>query len=257
MKASRQGNTTVTLNEQNHTYTDQNGKAYKPATKFVESFFPRFDSDANALRVAIKEGTSKDAILARWKATAQASCEAGTRTHVLAESILTKQPLQQPASESERKRFSCVWNACQMLDRVGWKPFFCEWLIFSPRHGIAGTVDLIMIEDASKTVSEGKIWILDWKTNKAIDRNNKYGQFALEPIKHVPDCNFAKYTFQLRLYERIINEENLMCGSSGNADTDCAIIWIPPESETPEFIPVPRIDTELDAILSARKGSQI
>ena len=66
-----------------------------------------------------------------------------------------------------------------------------EKIVFSPwlPHPIAGTIDLL-----ARSRKDGSILILDWKTNKSIDMENKWGKFGLDPIKHIPDLNYWHYS---------------------------------------------------------------
>jgi hypothetical protein len=76
-----------------------------------------------------------------------------------------------------------------------------EKIVFSPYlpRPIAGTVDLL-----ARSRKDGSILILDWKTNKSIDRENRWKKFGLDPIRHVPDLNYWHYSLQLSLYQYLL-----------------------------------------------------
>ncbi len=246
MRCAEQSGTVVTFTESDHSYRDNRGGQYRSVTQIVNSLFPKFDADGNALRVALREGTTKEDVLARWKQAGNESRETGTAAHALAEAIFLGQDLPQPKNERERHAFKLIWDATSRLKSI-WKHLIAEALIFSEQYRIAGQVDEIMIENG--TVQAPKVWIIDWKTNKEISRNN-YGRFASAPIAHVPDHNFAKYTLQLRLYERIILDEKILAMRGvTNPATDCGIVHVPPSAAEPIWIPVPRCDAEIDAII--------
>lgn len=65
-----------------------------------------------------------------------------------------------------------------------------EKIVFSPflPTPIAGTIDLL-----ARSRKDGSICVLDWKTNKSIDQENKWGKYGLDPIKHVPDTPLGHY----------------------------------------------------------------
>ena len=58
------------------------------------------------------------------------------------------------------------------LDIVG-----VEKIVFSPYLKIAGTIDLL-----AKSKKDGSYVIVDHKTNKSIDIEDKWNKFALPPI---------------------------------------------------------------------------
>lgn len=73
----------------------------------------------------------------------------------------------------------------QGLDVLG-----VEKIVFNPflPRPIAGTIDLL-----ARSRKDGSILILDWKTNKSIDQENRWDKYGLDPIKHVPDLNYWHY----------------------------------------------------------------
>ena len=73
--------------------------------------------------------------------------------------------------------------------------------MFSPYlpRPIAGTIDLL-----ARSRKTGAVIIGDWKTNKALDAENKWGKFGLDPIRHVPDTPFGHYECQLSLYQYLL-----------------------------------------------------
>lgn len=76
-----------------------------------------------------------------------------------------------------------------------------EKIVFSPflPHPVAGTVDLL-----ARSKKDGSVLILDWKTNKSIDTENKWNKFGFEPIDHIPDLNYWHYSLQLSLYQYLL-----------------------------------------------------
>ncbi len=84
----------------------------------------------------------------------------------------------------------------QGLDVLG-----VEKIVFNPflPHPIAGTIDLL-----ARSRKNGDILILDWKTNKSIDLENRWDKYGLDPIKHVPDTALGHYECQLSLYQYLL-----------------------------------------------------
>jgi ATP-dependent exoDNAse (exonuclease V) beta subunit len=78
--------------------------------------------------------------------------------------------------------------------------FFSEVIVYSKELGIAGTIDLLVYNS-----EQNMYHLVDWKTNKRIDKNsfrNKKG--ILSSSKHLDDCNFMHYSLQLSFYRYIL-----------------------------------------------------
>jgi ATP-dependent exoDNAse (exonuclease V) beta subunit len=60
-----------------------------------------------------------------------------------------------------------------------------------------------MVDQLFFNEKSGKLEIWDWKTNKKIDKKNRWQQFK-EPISHLDVCELNTYSLQLSLYKYII-----------------------------------------------------
>lgn len=177
---------------------------YTSGTGVIHSCFPEFDPSGEITkRCALKEGITVEALQAKWKAKGAEACEFGTRVHETCEDIeLGRDKLRnEPRDEKETRTFkNAVIMATKFrkqLDILG-----VEKIVFSPELEIAGTIDLF-----ARSRKDGSYIIIDHKTNKSIDRENKWGNFALEPIEHVPDINYYHYSLQLGLYQYLLQRE--------------------------------------------------
>ena len=65
-----------------------------------------------------------------------------------------------------------------------------EKIVFNPflPRPIAGTIDLL-----ARSRKDGSVLVLDWKTNKSIDRENRWNKFGFDPIRHIPDTSLGHY----------------------------------------------------------------
>lgn len=187
-----------------HTYRDERDQHYHSVTQVIKSAFPRFDAPTHAARVAQREGVTTESILLKWKEKARA----GTRIHETAEAaVLKRDPPHIPESEQERTNFSAIWQYInKMRSEMGFEFVAAEPIVFSPTLGVAGQVDLIARRD-------DMIWILDYKTNEEIRRDNRYNSFGLWPLSNnvtglsIPDNNFSHYALQLAIYQTILELE--------------------------------------------------
>ncbi|MCK9326719.1 MAG: PD-(D/E)XK nuclease family protein [Bacteroidales bacterium] len=194
----------ITFTETDHKYMDSLGFTYKSGTAFVGDLFPKFDAKTIAEKMAAKGGDSAKDLQAKWQASGLAACKFGTRCHEMAEAVFNSLPAPHaPDSEEERKAFNAMQSKASEI-KAATKVCGAEIIIFDPDLYISGTVDLLCKN------AKGEYIILDWKTNKALSDNNKYGSTALSPFGYIHDCHIERYSFQLSLYEFILRRNNYL-----------------------------------------------
>ena len=185
-------------------YIDGQEINYISGTQFLHRFFPPFDpNDEIAKRCAAKEGVTLEEIKEKWAKAGREASALGTRVHECCEDIeLGRKELRNtPQDAREERMFS---NAMKMakrfysqLDILG-----VEKIVFSPTLRIAGTIDLF-----ARSRKNGNYILCDHKTNKSIDKEDKWNKFALKPIEHLHDINFNSYSLQLNLYQYLLKHE--------------------------------------------------
>ncbi|MBN2367515.1 PD-(D/E)XK nuclease family protein [Candidatus Woesearchaeota archaeon] len=183
--------------EDGHKYIVKgSGQRLIPATEFLSDFFEKFDEDKWSKYVAQRDKIPVEEVLRRWKAKGEAAASFGSLVHSYAESIIMKRPLPDAPDTRHGLYFKAV---DRFMDDEGYRFIDAEKVIGCPRMGLGGTVDAVAEVD-------GKIFLIDWKTNSKIDRFGYNDRRCLEPISHLQDCNFSKYRLQLSLYRYILEE---------------------------------------------------
>ena len=176
--------------------------SYTSGTTFVHKFCPPFDPDGKiALRAAQKKGVSVDQIKFEWKQRSAEACEMGTRVHATCEDFFYDRPCRfQPQSEKERRIMQAGITAAQAF-KSKYRIMGVEQLVGDLDCQLAGSIDLLAYDPATDTW-----WILDWKTNAKIEKDNtfKTGQFMKDPIAHLKNCNFVHYALQLNTYKYLL-----------------------------------------------------
>lgn len=179
--------------------TGEEVKELISSTTLIGQYFPAFDADDVAQRVAAKRGVTPEQLKAEWKAAGEAAAAYGTRVHEYMEDLLRgRTPRNTPQDERERIVFGYGAAFAKKLKGMV-TDIECEKTICDIPVGIAGTIDLFC-RDAR---TQERI-IFDWKTNKKISMNNDFGKHGFPPIEHIPDCEFGHYSLQLNLYEFIL-----------------------------------------------------
>lgn len=195
----------ITFTESDHTYIDSNRKRYTSVTTLVGMGFERFDMKGNAIRVAEKQGRHWMDVVKEWEANRKMAAGFGTRLHENCEhQILGQMELLHEAKiPSEKINFDLAYKAVEDLKKnyhnIKFEP---EKLVFSPKLGIAGSIDLLVTKD------DGTYHIYDWKNVKNIAMEGFRGKCGiLECTKDVQDSNYWHYNLQLQLYEIILKVE--------------------------------------------------
>lgn len=195
----------IVFEEERHRYSSVIGGReveYTSGTTFVHKFFPEFDPDGKILeRCALREGKTPAQLKKEWDDNRDASCVFGTRVHQICEDILLgRERRNKPRDEKERLTFEQGADMANKF-RKSLDILAVEKIVFSPflPRPVAGTIDLL-----ARSRKTGDILILDWKTNKSIDQENRWNKFGLDPIRHVPDTVLGHYECQLSLYQYLL-----------------------------------------------------
>ena len=203
MKATHPSGRIIIFDEKTHRYymEDEPDKSLISVTSFVRGFFPKFDAKKVSVNYARKHNLNATDLRDEWKEKGLTSSSFGKRCHELANRIINRKRGLNPIDKKEKVYFKGIKKALKDLYTRGYNVIGSEVIIASPKFGIAGTVDLLVIGN-SLTID-----IIDWKTNIEIKKYNEFST-ALEPISHLDNCNFNLYSLQLNLYEFILREEN-------------------------------------------------
>jgi ATP-dependent exoDNAse (exonuclease V) beta subunit len=118
-------------------------------------------------------------------------------------------------------------------------PIRSELCVGSSNLGICGMVDQLYYSEPLNGLV-----IFDWKTNKKIDYVSKYNKWMLDPISHLPECEFTTYSLQLSLYKHIIElETNLKIKG-------CYIVWFNEKNDGHKLIQCADLQKEISEMLN-------
>lgn len=226
----------LTFTESDHRYEDNLGARYTSVSALVGKFKRPFDRDGISARCAARDGITQAEVLAGWQETADVACRYGTKTHEYAENTFSRGlsgVKHEPHTETEIRAFKCVRAQFSALIESGrFVVMGQELVVFCPLRRVAGTIDLMLRE-----VATGRIWLIDWKTNREIARKGYNGQTMTDTFAHLQDCGFVHYSLQLSLYWQIMRTA---CWVPKNAEPESRIIHINHEGETeiikPDFL---------------------
>jgi hypothetical protein len=213
--ATHPSGATVSFNEKDHVYTS-NGEVYISATTLIKENFPEFDRAGMAIGSARKQGREVSEVLMDWDNIVKAAVDHGNTVHKFIEDSLTgkktnRDGLSTKTVEGLLELVRDIFGKYEMIEP--------EKMVFSPSLKNAGQMDLLAKKKGCDTYV-----ILDWKTSKVIERENKYNKFGKGVFKSIPDNNFGHYSLQLSLYREILLREGYL---PKETKIECFIIHIP------------------------------
>lgn len=178
----------ITFNPEGHTYTDELGIEYTSVTRFINQFVPQFDFEQKSKTYAAKYGLHVENVRADWNQKNKLSTDFGTKIHTLIEDSIKNDVL------IPGPYFNVVNEITDIVKKSFKGSFLTEYIVFDEATKIAGTSDLII--ENKNTFS-----IIDFKTNKQIKYTNDFeDKYLLEPIDHLPNSEYFKYSLQLSFY---------------------------------------------------------
>ena len=183
-----------------HRYTYE-GDTFTSVTRFIQQFHKPFEQDYWSKKKAEQAGVPQDWILAEQKKLNDYANEVGTDTHQWIEDYFNKiwKPLPSNPDVIHRiNKFNKIY--CKQLHKL--EPLKFEVRVFSKKWKIAGMIDSLF-------VYRGKIYILDWKTNKDFtDDNHQKGTYEklLAPFQDHYKNHLNEYSIQLSMYALILEE---------------------------------------------------
>ena len=181
-------------------------------TSFVGKYKIPFDKVAIATKVSKSKkskwyGMSVDEILEAWKHQADNAIDRGNWYHnqreadLLIIDTISRQGVELPVINPLQDDDGKVAPPQKLQDGV-----YPEHFVYLKSVGLCGQSDLV-------TVMDGKINILDYKTNKEIKKESYVNwegksQKMLGPLVHLDDCNYNHYALQLSTYMYIMLKHN-------------------------------------------------
>ena len=183
----------IKFHDKDHVYYLEGIKT-KSVTSIIGQYKHPFDKDYWSQKKADERGITKEEILKEWKYKSDFSCERGSAFHEFAENYLTNKVFPFPEYKitnvlgSKENMLECKEGVFKIIEMF--KKFYddshgklipvrAEVVIGDEEWGVTGMIDQLFYNEKSKQL---EIW--DWKTNKEINKNNKWQQFK-EAIFHI------------------------------------------------------------------------
>lgn len=191
-----------------HKYTYR-GETFQSVTQFIGQFHVPFDTGFWSKKKAEEAGVTQEEILNEWKQKNDYANSIGTDLHNYIELYFKKEYQRIPTNLDlvhRINKFNIIY--AKALHKL--EPLAFEVRIFSPKWNKAGMIDSLFIKD-------GKIFILDWKSNKEFRTDdNKKGRYnkLLYPFDDYYANHLNDYSIQLSMYAAILEEWGFEVGGA-------------------------------------------
>ena len=182
-------------------------------TSFVGMFKPKFNAEKQAKKSSKNKrskwyGMTPKEILAAWDGESQRAIGLGNWYHDEREKRLlefstierdgTEVPIIKPIVDQNGIKIAPEQKLSEGV--------YPEHFVYLKSAGLCGQADLV-------TIVNGKINILDYKTNKEIKQKGFTNWEGItskmyNPVSHLDDCNLKHYNLQLSLYAYVIKKHN-------------------------------------------------
>ncbi len=191
----------IKFNSRRHSYSTGKSAYLRSVTKIVSELFSSFDADKiiSNMKNSAKwpdskyYGMSAKQIKQMWNKNGREARVAGTKIHDQIEKYCNGEEIEAEEGDVALNQF-LEWDVLR-----NWTPYRTEWKIFDDDLNIAGTVDAVFKKD-------DECILVDWKSSKEIAMGNKFDCSVHPKLKHLPECNFIKYSLQLNLYKYILEK---------------------------------------------------
>lgn len=217
------------------------GEKFKSVTTVLGMLEPEFNSEQVALAISQQDPSrkkekyqnmSQEEILVEWKRINDEANAYGTEIHEIMERYLLANKIYFPKNDYERG----LITQFQEIDPMVTGTIYPETILFSEKHKLAGTADII--EDCGDYFN---VW--DWKTNKEFRFISEYNHWLNTPVSHLSDCQYNVYSLQLSIYAYLYQlETKKKVGRLG-------IFYLNPKLNKFQLIPLPYMGLEAKKVL--------
>lgn len=192
--------------EKGHKYKRKDGSEYCSVTTLVKKYYPVFDTNTIAKYKALsmtKKGvkTTATELKKQWKAKAKESTDRGSLVHKEIEMYIDNNSLLSLAEVLNPLSVRGMEYLSAKLITYDEPRVVSEIIVYDDNYSIAGTIDCVIFYGDRKAV------IIDWKTNKEIEYEDKYKKRGIHFLtSDRPNCNYTHYSHQLNIYTKLLEK---------------------------------------------------
>ena len=215
------------------------------ASKGIQKGYIQLDGDLVYYK-ELQKVISKDVISMResWRYKARLGTTKGTITHKYLEDLWSGKVTTYNADLSfikdqelfEESLGKMITNAESFYDDFSKKylPIKLELVLGHDKYKIAGQCDALFYD-----MEHDEYVLCDYKTDKKFEQSNRFQRFK-KPLEQYEECEYNKYSIQLSMYKKIIED------NSDIKISEMIIVWLNDKLDNYKLFYMPYIDiTEL------------
>ncbi len=189
-----------------HKYT-YDGNQFISVTKFISRFHKEFDTEYWSKKKSEELDVDQEELKKEWKRLNDYANDIGHQTHNWIENYYNGINQNLPINLDVIDRIN-KFNVVYAKHLYKLDPVKFEVRVFSKKWRISGTIDSIFVRN-------GKLYILDWKTNKSFDDDSskRYNKL-LSPFDDYYENQHNEYSIQVSLYTLILEELGFEIGGA-------------------------------------------
>lgn len=248
----------ITFLEKTHSYLIDGAPTGAPSvTQLLKRHKKPFDLEAVSARVAKRKGVTTESIKAEWSSANLYSTKIGSMLHKYIENFYLniKAPFEGTFEELSYEQKKKIERNLPLLVSH-FKEFYQEnphikcvrtEVVLGDIHDtkVCGMADVLAFNEESQ-----KLEILDFKTNKKMEKKTKYGNL-LYPFDTMSEGQINEYTIQLNTYKYFIEKET-------NLRIDkLKIVWFNPENKSYKLFELEDIQDKIKEMFLLFKKSSL
>ena len=176
-------------NRKYYIFTNEKGEKYLSFAKILKPFREEQDWDAILQKSAKKKGVDPVVLKAEWDAKGDLGKLRGKIYHEQMEQYYMKLAAKGKANIFFCDKDNYTFPDCKLKNNAA----YIEKIVWDDETKTFGIADFIQVKD-------GKINMIDYKTNASIDFEAFADRKFLGALSHLPDCNYYEYCLQCSLY---------------------------------------------------------
>ena len=191
----------VMLDRTTHTYT-VGGVRVQSVGQLVKSVTPAFDCVGQAALYALKRGWTPAEVLGDWDRKRDEACALGHDVHAFILKTVSGNGKLPSAKLSVSLPYCGAWLDWWNKSQGHLHTLALEQPVADLKLGLAGTPDHV-----ARSSKNGKVHVLDYKTNANFRHSNDYHEYLLPPFQDLPNCEHSTYSLQVSLYSLLLERQ--------------------------------------------------
>lgn len=221
-------NKEVKFHEREHKYFLGN-QELTSVSVVIGLYKPQFDPFGHIKRACAKrEGLTIPEIDEKWNKAKMDGLTRGKSFHRQAEHFVKTGEILNDDYKDVIEKFSTIKFSGKL---------FSEIALHHPNHLIAGTTDLVEL------FPDNTCNLFDFKSNKKIEKESKYGTKLLHPLDDLDECEISTYGIQLNLYKYMLEYH-------GYKVKKIVLFHINPETRNIDIYPIRNMQKEVKKMLN-------